>query len=97
MMQLQEYCMRSMVAFPALSPERKKEYFETLELLIEKQKIFYTRLKLSDDPEAMSMAESIRDAAILLGATPSQNVEDIFADLLGKVAKMKEKLAAEGG
>lgn len=96
MMQLQEYCMRSMISFPVLSPEKKKEYFETLETLVEKQKIFYARLKLSDDPEACAMVETMRDAAVLLGASPSQRVEDVFSDLLKKISVMKERLEAEG-
>ena len=88
--------MRSMMAFPALSPEKKEEYFNVLETLIEKQKIFYGRLSLSDDPEAKAMAESMRDAAVLLGATPNDSIPDMFNDLLKKVALMKQKLAEEG-
>ncbi|MGA1560934.1 MAG: DUF1825 family protein [bacterium] len=97
MSDLQQFCMRSMVAFPVLSPEKKMEYFNVMETLIEKQKIFYARLKLSDDPEAIEMAESMRDAIIMMGASPDANISAMFDDLLEKVKMMKEKLEAEGG
>jgi pentose-5-phosphate-3-epimerase len=97
MAELQQFCMRSMVAFPVLSPEKKMEYFNVMETLIEKQKIFYARLKLSDDPEAIEMAESMRDAIIMMGASPDANISAMFDDLLEKVKMMKEKLEAEGG
>ena len=97
MAELQQFCMRSMVAFPVLSSEKKMEYFNVMETLIEKQKIFYSRLKLSDDPEAIEMAESMRDAIILMGASPDANISAMFDDLLTKVKMMKEKLEAEGG
>ncbi|MGA1703200.1 MAG: DUF1825 family protein [Methylophilaceae bacterium] len=97
MSDLQQFCMRSMVAFPVLSPEKKMEYFNVMETLIEKQKIFYARLKLSDDPEAIEMAESMRDAILMMGASPDANISAMFDDLLEKVKMMKEKLEAEGG
>lgn len=97
MSELQQFCMRSMVAFPVLSPEKKMEYFNVLETLIEKQKIFYARLSLSDDPEAMEMAQSMRDAVVMLGASPNDNLSLMFDELLDKVDRMKQKLTAEGG
>jgi len=96
MADLQQYCMRSMVAFAVLTKEKKMEYFDVLATLIEKQKIFYTRLLLSDDPEAQEMAENIKQAAIILGATPDDNANKMFDVLLDKLTTMKEKLEAEG-
>ncbi len=86
-----------MVAFPVLSSEKKMEYFQIMETLIEKQKIFYTRLCLSDDPEAVEMAENMKQAAVMMGATPDDNMNVMFDDLLVKVSKMKEQLEAQGG
>ena len=91
MAELQQYCMRAMMSFPALSPEKQHEYFDVLMTLIEKQKIFYMRLTLSDDPEAKNMLESMKDGAVLLGAEPGDNLLDMFNDLLEKVEKMKEE------
>lgn len=95
MAELQQFCMRSMVAFPVLTKEKKLQYFEVLEQLIEKQKIFHARVCLSDDPEAQEMAESMKQAAIMLGATPNQVLGAMFDDLLEKVRVMKQQLLAE--
>ena len=91
MAELQQYCMRAMMSFPALSPEKQHEYFDVLMTLIEKQKIFYMRLTLSDDPEAKNMLESMKDGAVLLGAEPGDNLLEMFDDLLSKVEQMKEE------
>lgn len=91
MAELQQYCMRAMMSFPALSPEKQYEYFEVLMTLIEKQKIFYTRLSLSDDPEAKNMLQSMKDGAVLLGAEPGENILEMYDSLLSKVEKMKEE------
>lgn len=95
MSELQQFCMRSMVAFPILTKEKKLQYFEVMEQLIEKQKIFHARICLSDDPEAMEMAESMKQAAVMLGATPNQNMGSMFDDLLEKVRVMKDQLKAQ--
>jgi hypothetical protein len=93
---LQEFCMKSMVVFPALSPEKQMNYFNVLESLIEKQKVFYFRLKLSDDPEATDMAESIKLAAIMYGASANEDATVVFDDLISKIRVMKKQLEAEG-
>ena len=91
MAELQQYCMRAMMSFPALSPAKQYEYFEVLMTLIEKQKIFYTRLSLSDDPEAQEMLKSMKDGAVLLGAEPGDNLLEMFDGLLDKVKEMKQE------
>lgn len=95
MAELQRFCFQSMVAFPVLPKEKKLEYFNALEQLIEKQKIFHHRLTLSDDSEAKEMLQSMKDAAVMLGATPGDNILDMFDDLLEKVLVMKSQLEAE--
>ena len=82
---LQEFCFKSAMNLPLLSKEKQLEYFDALIQLIEKQKIFYTRVKLSDDPEAESIKENMKQAALLLGGDPNMNVMDMFDDLLTKI------------
>ena len=93
---MQEYCMKAAMTFPALSPERKLEYFDVLQEMIEKQKVFYTRLKLSDDPEATEMADSIKQAAVMFGASDSEDANVVFDELIGKIEEMRQHLKAEG-
>jgi hypothetical protein len=92
MMELQQYCFRAAHSFPVLSDEKKLEYFNILEELIEKQKIFNARMSLSDDPEASEMVESMKVAAVMLGGDSTMSINEIFDDLLSKVQKMKDQL-----
>ena len=93
---MQEYCMRAAMTFPALSPERKLEYFDVLQDMIIKQKVFYTRLKLSDDPEAIDIAEGIKQAAVMFGASEDEDANVVFDELVEKIEVMRETLKAEG-
>jgi len=92
MMELQQFCFRSAMNFVLLDEKRKLDYFEKLELLIEKQKIFHARIKLSDDPEAVSVLETMKQGIVMLGATPGTTVEQMFDELLEKVRFMRDKL-----
>ena len=89
---LQEFCFRSAVNLALLDNERKLEYFEALRTLLEKQKIFHARLQLSDDPEAKSVLENMKQAVVMLGANPNLSVNDMFDDLLKKIEGFEEKL-----
>ena len=96
MLELQQFCFRSAMNFVLLDPERKMEYFEALEKLIDKQKVFYARAKLSNDPEAKSVVETMKQGVIMLGATPDTTIEAMFDELLQKVERMKQQLEAGG-
>jgi len=92
MMELQQFCFRSAMNFVLLDDERKMDYFDKLSLLIEKQKTFYFRIKLSDDPEAVSVLETMKQGIIMLGATPGTTVEQMFDELTERVELMKRQL-----
>tara|TARA_B100000945_G_scaffold258642_1_gene216419 strand:+ start:2070 stop:2417 length:348 start_codon:yes stop_codon:yes gene_type:complete len=86
---LQEFCFKSAMNLPLLKKEQQLEYFDALIQLIEKQKIFYTRVRLSDDPDAESIKENMKQAALLLGGDPNMNVIEMFDDLLKKVTSYR--------
>ena len=92
MVTLQQFCFRSAMNFVLLDHDRKLEYFDKLEQLIEKQKVFYYRIKLSDDPEAKSVLETMQQGVIMLGATPGTPIETMFDELINKVHVMRTKL-----
>ena len=91
MMELQQFCFRSAMNFALLDEERKLEYFDALSTLIEKQKIFYARIKLSDDPEAVSVLETMKQGVVMLGATPDTPMEQMFDELIDKVKYLKAR------
>ena len=75
-----------------LDYDRKKQYFEALERLIEKQKVFYARIELSDDPEAKSVKETMKQGIVMLGATPDTPMQSMFDELQKKISIMRDKL-----
>ena len=97
MMTLQQFCFRSAMNFVLLDDERKMEYFEKHSELIDKQKTFYFRIKLSDDPEAKSVLETMKQGIIMLGATPGTTVEQMFDELTERVQQMKRQLESGTG
>ena len=96
MLEMQQFCFRSAMNFVLLEKDDKMKYFNVLAELIEKQKTFYFRVKLSDDPEAKSVIETMKQGVIMLGAEPDTSIESMFDQLLKKVQHMKQQLEAQG-
>ena len=65
--ELQEDLYGSVMNFPRMNKEEKLEHVNLLKELLEKQKILYMRLSLSDDPEAIEMKEKIYKSALMMG------------------------------
>ena len=65
--ELQEDVYKNVFNFASMNKEEKLFHVSILEKLIEKQKILYTRLSLSDDPEAQEMKEKILESAVMMG------------------------------
>ena len=89
---LQEFCFRSAQNLMLLGKEGKMEYFEALKRLLEMQKIFHARCKLSDDPEAKSVCENMKNIVVMLGGNAKLGVDEIFDDLLTKIESFEEQL-----
>ena len=95
MMDLQQQCFRYAMSFPVLEKERRMEYLEILMSLLEKQEVMYARMSLSDDEEAQTVVENMRNAVVMLGGDPDLTVNDMFMDLRNKVDAMMGKLRGE--
>ena len=95
MMDLQQQCFRYAMSFPVLEKERRMEYLEILMSLLEKQELMYARMSLSDDEEAQTVVENMRNAVVMLGGDPDLTVNDMFMDLRNKVDAMMGKLRGE--
>ena len=96
MMELQQQCFRYAMSFPVLDSDRRKEYLEILMSLLEKQEIMYARMSLSEDEEAKTVVENMRNAVVMLGGDPNLTVKDMFMDLRTKVNTMMKNFSGEG-
>lgn len=89
---LQEDIYRNVFTFPTMSKEEKKYHISLLEKLLNKQKVLYTRLSLSDDPEAIEMKEKIVESAQMMGMPPNVDMNVIFNNMTRLIEMMKEQL-----
>jgi hypothetical protein len=61
--------------------EDKIGHLNLLENLLKKQQVLYTRLSLSDDPEAKNMKKKIMDSALVMGLNPDTDMNVIFNNM----------------
>ena len=88
--ELQEEVYGALFKFPSMPKEDKEYHVEVLERLIEKQKVLYTRLSLSDDPMAKKMKENILKGAADMGLPTNVDMNLLFNDLYKMVDVMKK-------
>ena len=62
-----------------MNKKEKIEHIKLLQTLVDKQKILYARLSLSDDPRAKQMKENIRESAKNLGFPDDGDLNKMFA------------------
>lgn len=87
--ELQQEVYGSLIAFPNLSSEEQQEHIDKLSLLLEKQKIMYGRLSLSDDPQAIEMKETMRKSVTLMGFPSGTSVERLFEGMEKTIDQLK--------
>jgi len=89
---LQDDVYRNVFTFPTMNDEEKKFHISLLEKLLNKQKVLYTRLSLSDDPEAVEMKEKIIESATMMGMPPNVDMNVIFNNMTKLIETMREQL-----
>ena len=89
---LQEQIYGSILTFGVMDNETKKEHVEKLQTLLEKQRIMYTRLSLSDDPEAVEMKENLRKSVALMGFPPDTDMQVLFDSMNETIESLKKYL-----
>ena len=77
---LQEKIYGTAMSFGIMSNEEKIEHIDMMVSLLEKQKIMYTRLSLSDDPAAVEMKENLKKIRCLDGISTKYGYEHIILD-----------------
>jgi len=92
--QLQEDIYGSILTFGMMTREDKLEHIEKLELLLEKQRVMYTRLSLSDDPEAVVMKENLRKSVALMGFPPETDMNILFKSMTKTIESLKQFIDA---
>jgi uncharacterized protein YozE (UPF0346 family) len=90
--ELQEEVYNNVFKFPSLPKADQQYHVEILERLLEKQKIMYARLSLSDDPEAKKMKQQITDSAAMMGLPTGTDINAMFSEMSRGVSFMKQQI-----
>ena len=90
--ELQEEVYTNVFKYPMMKKEDQRYHVEILERLCEKQKVMYTRLSLSDDPQAKQMKDNIIQGASAMGLPKDVDINILFSQMGQMVEKMKDSL-----
>ena len=90
--ELQDDVYRNVFNFPKMSSEEKLFHVSLLERLIEKQKVLYTRLSLSDDPDAKIMKDKIVESASMMGLPRGTDMSVVFNNMSSMIQVMKKTI-----
>ena len=90
--ELQEDVYTNVFKFSSMNKEEKLFHVGLLEKLIEKQKILYTRLSLSDDPDAKMMKDNIVDSAKMMGLPNGTDMNVVFSNMTKMLDVMRKSI-----
>lgn len=89
---LQDKIYEKVFSFSVMDNADKLEHVELLEKLLNKQQVLYTRMSLSDDPEAKTMKEQIIIAARQLGFPSDVDLGYVFSNMSSIIENMKKSI-----
>jgi len=87
---LQEEIYGSILTFGMMDRDTKLEHIEKLQMLLEKQRVMYTRLSLSEDPKAVEMKENLRKSVALMGFPPETDMSILFGSMTKTIQSLKD-------
>jgi len=94
--ELQQDIYSNIFKFPTMTKDEKIRHVEILEKLLDKQKVLYTRLSLSDDPEAVEMKQRVMESAAVMGLPPGTDMNIILNNMSRMLEVMKEQIDRTG-
>ena len=91
---MQEKIYGSLFGFGMMSKEEKLEHIDILTNLLEKQRVMYTRLSLSDVPKAIEMKENLRKSVAMMGFPPETDMTMLFSSMNATIEALKDYIDA---
>ena len=70
--------------------EDKQEHIEKLTTLLEKQRLMYTRLSLSDDPDAKKLKKQLEQSVTMLGFPEGTDISVLFDGMKNTIENLKD-------
>ena len=89
---LQETIYKSGFQFETMDREEQMDHIDDLTELLEKQRVMYTRLSLSDDPAAKKMKGELEKSVLMLGFPPGTDISVLFNGMTQTIESLKSKI-----
>ena len=90
--ELQQEVYSNIFKFPSMKKEDQLYHVDILTRLIEKQKVLYARLSLSDDPDAKKMKDNILESASMMGIPSHVDMGSIFNQMSDMIGVLKNQI-----
>ena len=88
--ELQQEVYGKMLNVMHLATEEQVEHIDKLKLLLEKQKIMYARLSLSDDPAALKLKNQIEQSVVVMGFPQGTDINVLFDNMDKTINNLKK-------
>ena len=87
---LQQEIYGDLTDFPTLPDEKKKEHILKLTDLLERKRVMYTRLSLSEDPEAKALKKQLEMSVVMMGFPEGTDISVLFSGMKQTIEKLKQ-------
>tara|TARA_Y100000361_G_C10956510_1_gene236546 strand:+ start:244 stop:576 length:333 start_codon:yes stop_codon:yes gene_type:complete len=89
---MQRQLAKDLYNIASYSQEEKKEHLKLLKAFLEKQKLFFFRVSLSDDPDAVMIKEKVLEAAKMFGYSELDGMDKFFEKLDETIQDLEKSL-----
>jgi hypothetical protein len=89
---MQRQLAKDLYNIASYSQEEKREHLKLLKAFLEKQKLFFFRVSLSDDPDAVMIKEKVLEAAKMFGYSELDGMDKFFEKLDETIQDLEKSL-----
>ena len=93
---MQRQLAADMIGIGNYSEQEKRDHLKLLKAFLEKQKLFFFRVSLSDDPDALMIKQRVLDAAKMFGYTEVDGMDKFFQKLDKTIEHLEQSLDRQG-
>ena len=90
--ELQKTLYRDVMEFSTMERDEQVEHIDLLTELLDRQKIMYARLSLSDDPEAINMKNHLQKSIPLMGFPTGTDMNLLFDGMKKTISQLKDNI-----
>ena len=90
--ELQMSIYENAMKFGTFSRDDKVDHIERLTELLERQKVMYTRISLSNDPEAVDLKNPLQKSVELMGFPEGTDMLLLFSGMSNTIENLKKSI-----